>query len=32
MPHIGWVEINFRLPSYEKDLKVPFIVTKQHLD
>lgn len=32
MPYIGWVEQNFRLLSYENDLKVPFLVTEQHLD
>lgn len=32
MPFVGWVELNFRLPSYKHDLKVPFLVTEQHLD
>ena len=32
MPYIGWVELNFRLQSYKHDLKVPFLVTEQHLD
>ena len=31
MPYIGWVELNFRLQSYKHDLKVPFLVTEQHL-
>ncbi|PFX20363.1 hypothetical protein AWC38_SpisGene15194 [Stylophora pistillata] len=32
MPFVGLVELNFRLPSYKHDLKVPFLVTEQHLD
>ena len=28
MPYIGWVELNFRLPSYNPHLKVPFLVTE----
>ena len=32
MLYIGWAELNFRLPSYKNDLKVPFLVTEQHLD
>ena len=31
-PYIGWVELNFRLSSCNKDLKVPFLVTEQCLD
>ncbi|CAH3123908.1 unnamed protein product [Pocillopora meandrina] len=28
MPHIGWVELNFRLLPYKNDLKVPLLVTE----